>query len=159
MHTHVLLGVDDGWMMQSGLLQRLEDGSAMLRLCGIPMRAAEDFLSTEKQRRVAEEAGIGVRIISCVAGQAVYQSASCERKPSEYLGNLYVDTMGFSPTMMEQLLHVFGADRILFGSDYPAVPVSPAEHVAIVESLELSPPQKEAILYRNAKNLFKLGLA
>ncbi len=65
-------------------------------------------------------------------GHANHQAATCERKPSEYLGNLYVDTMGFWPSMMKQLLEVFGADRILFGSDYPAVPINPTEHIGIV---------------------------
>jgi len=89
-------------------------------------------------------------------GHAAYQAASCERKPSEYLDNLYVDTMGFWPSMLKQLLEVFGADRILFGSDYPAVPISPAEHIALIESLELSDPQQNAIFHQNATQLFKL---
>lgn len=327
-HSHVILGVDDGWMAQSGLLRPLGDGSAMLQIRGVPMHATEDLISAEKQARITEEAGVSLRIISSVEaihllsshagrqtldvarrandamaklvdesndrlegmasvnpfeashvnelqraveqlglkgvcvpsswdrlyldsglaspflecvealelavfvhppllpigydvmeeyrlaevvgrvfdttmtisrmiyagvfdrfpelkvivphmgaglmsvmgrldmgyrlgyqGQAAYQAASCERKPSEYLHNLYVDTMGFSPSMMRQLLEVFGADRILFGSDYPAVPISPAEHIALIESLELSDRQKTAIFHQNATKLFKLESA
>jgi predicted TIM-barrel fold metal-dependent hydrolase len=89
-------------------------------------------------------------------GHAPYQAAMCERKPSEYLGNLYVDTMGFWPSMLKQLVEVFGPARVLFGTDYPAVPISPAEHIGLVESLELCRDEKEAILSRNALDLFKL---
>lgn len=324
-HSHVLLGVDDGWMFQSGLLRPLGDGSAILQLRGIPMHATADLVSTEKQARVMEESGVTLRIISnveaihllstyagrqtldvarrandaiaklvdehkgrfagmasvnpfedahvaeleraitqlglngvCIPtswdrrfldsplaypffecaealdlavfvhppllpvgydvmeeyrlvevvgrifdttlsiarmiyagvfdrfpklkvivphmgaglmsvmgrldlgyrldyqGQAAYQAAKCERKPSEYLGHLYVDTMGFWPSMMNELLEVFGAERILFGSDYPAVPVSPAEHVEMIESLKLPESQKNAIFHQNAIELFKL---
>lgn len=324
-HSHVLLDVDDGWMVQSGLLRPNEDGSAILQLRGIPMHAAEDLLSSEKQARMAEEAGVSLRIISnveaihllstyagrqtldiarrvndamanlveksdgrlagmasvnpfecahvdelqraisrlhlkgvCIPsswdrlyldseltypffecaealdlavfvhpplvplghevmeqyrlaevvgrvfdttisiarmiyagifdrfsqlkiivphmgaglmsvmgrldmgyrlgyeGHAVYQAATCKRKPSEYLSNLYVDTVGFWPSMLNQLLEVFGADRILFGSDYPAVPISPVEHTEMVESLELCDRQKNAIFHQNAMDLFQL---
>ncbi|MCA9179978.1 MAG: amidohydrolase family protein, partial [Planctomycetales bacterium] len=315
-HSHVLLDVDDGWMAKSGMLRPLGDGNALLQIRGIPMIAAEDLLSPEKQAHEAELAGLSLRIISSVEaihllstcagrqtldvarrtndamaklvhenhgrliamasvnpfegshvseleravdqlglkgvciptswdrlyldsnlalpffecaqalelavfvhppllpigydameeyrlaevvgrvfdttlsiarmiyagifdrfpklkvivphmgaglmgvmgrldmgyrlgyqGHAAYQAAACERKPSEYLDNLYVDTMGFWPSMMKQLLEVFGADRILFGSDYPAVAISPTEHITLIESLQLSDFEKNAIFH------------
>jgi predicted TIM-barrel fold metal-dependent hydrolase len=61
------------------------------------------------------------------------QAARCQRRPSEYLRtNLYVDTMGFSPAGVRQCIELFGVDRMLIGTDYAAVPISPAEHVEIV---------------------------
>lgn len=39
------------------------------------------------------------------------------------------------------------------------VPISPAEHIAMVESLNLSDRQKNAILRQNAIDLFKLDLS
>lgn len=327
-HSHILLGVDDGWLFRSGLFRSHEDGGAVTVLGGIPMHATEDLLSREKQARVTEEAGVSVPIVSSVEaiyllstyagrqtldvarrvndamvalvddgdgrlagmasvnpfdaahvgelerainalhlngvcvpsswdrlfldsglaapffecaealdvavfihpplvplgyeamehyrlaevvgrifdttmtvsrmiyagvfdrfpalkvvvphmgaglmsvmgrldmgyrlgypGHAPYQAATCERKPSDYLGNLYVDTMGFWPSMLKQLLGVFGPARVLFGTDYPAVPISPAEHVGLLKSLELTDDEEDAILGRNAIDLFKLKCA
>ncbi|MCA9218381.1 MAG: hypothetical protein KDB27_35170, partial [Planctomycetales bacterium] len=65
-HSHVLLDVDDGWMAKSGMLRPLGDGNALLQIRGIPMIAAEDLLSPEKQAHEAELAGLSLRIISSV---------------------------------------------------------------------------------------------
>jgi predicted TIM-barrel fold metal-dependent hydrolase len=51
------------------------------------------------------------------------EAAICQRQPSDYLwANLHVDTRGFSPLEIKQALDLFGADRVLFGTDYPAAP-------------------------------------
>jgi predicted TIM-barrel fold metal-dependent hydrolase len=85
------------------------------------------------------------------------QAAVCERMPSEYLKmNLYVDTMGFSPAGIRHCIELFGADRVLFGSDYAAVPISPKEHIDIVKGLGLSQEDEEKILWKNASSLFRL---
>lgn len=89
-------------------------------------------------------------------GVPAYDRARCKLKPSEYLKNLYVDTMGFWPSMIEQLIAVMGSDHILFGSDYPAVPFSPDEHIAIIRALGLEKEEEEAIFFRNAVRLFQL---
>jgi aminocarboxymuconate-semialdehyde decarboxylase len=41
------------------------------------------------------------------------------RPPSEYLRQLYFDTLVFQPRMVEYLVDEFGADRVLLGTDYP----------------------------------------
>ncbi len=88
------------------------------------------------------------------------EEAVCERKPSEYLRtNLYADTMGFSAAGIRQCIELFGVDRVLFGSDYPPVPISPKEHIDIVRSLGLAGEDEERILWKNANNLFHLGVA
>jgi predicted TIM-barrel fold metal-dependent hydrolase len=85
------------------------------------------------------------------------QAAVCERTPSEYLKmNLYVDTMGFSAAGIRHCIELFGADRVLFGSDYAAVPISPKEHIDIVNGLGLSQEDEEKILWKNASSLFRL---
>lgn len=82
----------------------------------------------------------------------------CRRKPSEYFRtNLYVDTMGFAPTGIKHIIDLFGVDRVLFGSDYAAVPISPKEQVDIVKSLGLSHEDEEKILWKNANALFKIA--
>lgn len=325
-HSHVLLGVDDGWLFRSGLFRPLRDGGALAVLQGIPMQATEDLVSTEKQARVTEKAGVSLRLVSSVeaiyllsryagrqtldvaqcvndamaalvadadgrvagmasvapfdathvseleravgdlglngvcvptswdglyldsglawpffecaealelavflhpplvplgqealdcyrlaevvgrvfdttvsvarmiyagvfdrfpalkvvvphmgaavlavlgrldmgyrlgyVGHAPYQTPTCRRKPSEYLDNLYMDTMGFSPSMLSQLVERVGPSHVLFGTDYPAVPISPAEHVALVEALDVSEDERDAIFYGNATKLFGLA--
>jgi predicted TIM-barrel fold metal-dependent hydrolase len=87
------------------------------------------------------------------------EAAVCRRKPSEYLKrNLYADVMGFSPAGVRHCLEIFGPDRLLFGSDYPAVDISPIEHVRMVEGLGLNPEDLEKILWKNANDLFRLEL-
>lgn len=87
-----------------------------------------------------------------------HMRAKCQRMPREYLSNLYVDTVGFWSPMLKQIVDVFGADHVLFGSDYPAVPISPGEHIAMVEELEVSDEAKRRILYENAVELFDLAI-
>ncbi len=85
------------------------------------------------------------------------QAAVCKRKPSEYLGNIWVDTMGFSPAGIRHALALFGPDRVLFGSDYPAVPINPKEQIDIVKGLGLSQEDQEKIFWNNAARLYKLA--
>ncbi len=85
------------------------------------------------------------------------QAAICKRKPSDYLRtNLYVDTMGFSPAGIRHCIELFGIDRILFGTDYAAVNISPREHIDIVKGLGLSKQAEAKIFFENANHLFRL---
>jgi aminocarboxymuconate-semialdehyde decarboxylase len=83
----------------------------------------------------------------------------CKKRPSEYLANLYVDTMGFWAPQLRQAVEVFGADRVMFGTDYGPVPIDPKEHIDIVNTLVLSEGDKEKIFWRNAANFFDLAIA
>ena len=78
----------------------------------------------------------------------------CERRPSEYLRHLHVDTMGFWAPHVREAVEVFGADRVMFGTDYGPVPIDPREHVEIVTGLALPPADQEKILCRNAAGFF-----
>ena len=51
-----------------------------------------------------------------------------------------------------RLAHAHGADKLLFGSDYPAVHHEQA--IADVLALEFSEAENELIFYRNAEKLF-----
>jgi aminocarboxymuconate-semialdehyde decarboxylase len=82
----------------------------------------------------------------------------CREMPSSYLRHLHVDTMGLWAPHLREAVEVFGADRILFGTDYGPVPIDPKEHVDIVNTLPIAPADKEKIFWRNADRLFALGL-
>ena len=40
-------------------------------------------------------------------------------RPSEYLSKIYADAVVFSPAVLELCVKTFGADNVLYGSDYP----------------------------------------
>jgi aminocarboxymuconate-semialdehyde decarboxylase len=80
----------------------------------------------------------------------------CERRPSEYLELLHVDTMGFWAPHVREAVEVFGADRVMLGTDYGPVPIDPHEHIEIVEGLTIPAADKEKILWRNAVRFFNL---
>jgi len=84
----------------------------------------------------------------------------CKARPSEYYQtNLYVDTMGFSPKGIKHVIELFGIDRVLFGSDYAAVPINPKEHAEIVAGLGLTQEDEEKVLWKNAARLFHLEVS
>jgi predicted TIM-barrel fold metal-dependent hydrolase len=66
--------------------------------------------------------------------------------------------MGFwAPHVREA--EVFGADRVMLGTDYGPVPIDPREHIEIVTGLAISDEDKEKILWRNAAHFFNLDVA
>jgi len=91
-------------------------------------------------------------------GMPEYAQIRCARRPSEYLKLLHVDTMGFWAPHVCEAVEVFGADRVMFGTDYGPVPIDPREHVEIVTGLAMSQADKEKIFWRNAAGFFDLDL-
>jgi len=83
----------------------------------------------------------------------------CKKLPSDYLGLLHVDTMGFWAPHVHEAIEVFGAERVMFGTDYGPVPIDPKEHVDIVTGLAIPAADKEKILWRNAARFFNLDVA
>jgi predicted TIM-barrel fold metal-dependent hydrolase len=82
----------------------------------------------------------------------------CKQRPSDYLKLLSVDTMGFFAPHVREAVEVFGADRVMFGTDYGPVPIDPREHVDIVKELAISDVDKQKILWRNAARFFNLDV-
>lgn len=77
-------------------------------------------------------------------------------EPSAVLRSFYVDTATFSLENLEANLRVFGADRILFGSDFPPATRPLEDSVALIERLTTSAEERRRIYTENAKVLFKL---
>ena len=77
--------------------------------------------------------------------------------PSSYLPRLYYDTCVFRPDLIENLVKLAGADRVLMGSDYPFDMGDP-DPLGLVEACRgLSSGQRTAITGGNARALFGLG--
>ena len=80
------------------------------------------------------------------------------RKPSDYFRtNIYVDTMGFSRTGLRAAIEMCGMDRVLFGTDYGPVPISPREHIDVVYAVVPALEDRDKILWRNSNDVFRLG--
>jgi aminocarboxymuconate-semialdehyde decarboxylase len=79
-----------------------------------------------------------------------------KKKPSQYLRELYFDTLVYSSEGLRHLIDVVGADRIVMGTDYP-FPVASREPLDDVLSVPgLTDAEKEAILGATAARLLKL---
>jgi aminocarboxymuconate-semialdehyde decarboxylase len=71
-------------------------------------------------------------------------------RPSTYVRRFYYDTVTYTDRNLRFLLDVVGADRVLFGTDFPA-PMVVEDAVRRIETAEVvAAPEREAILRGNA---------
>jgi predicted TIM-barrel fold metal-dependent hydrolase len=78
-----------------------------------------------------------------------------KKKPTEYLKQIYFDTLVFTPEAIRHLAAQVGASQIMLGSDYPYPwQLSPVDH--IFASTSLSDDEKADVLGRTAAKLFNL---
>jgi predicted TIM-barrel fold metal-dependent hydrolase len=79
-----------------------------------------------------------------------------KKQPTEYLKQLYFDSLVFTPEAIRHLAAQVGASRIILGSDYPYPwQLSPVDH--IFASTSLSDDEKADILGRTAAKLFNIA--
>jgi predicted TIM-barrel fold metal-dependent hydrolase len=77
-----------------------------------------------------------------------------ERKPSEYLRNIYMDIVSPLPEAMRFAVDFSGPDRLLFSSDHPWV--DPMLILQTLRGIKLSADDEKRILSANARELFGL---
>ncbi|HVB48386.1 MAG TPA: amidohydrolase family protein [Burkholderiales bacterium] len=76
--------------------------------------------------------------------------------PLEYLRRFYYDTIGYSEHVLDYLVQVVGADRVLMGSDY-CFPIAYERPVEVVSSHpRLAEDAKRDITERNARALLNI---
>ncbi len=80
-----------------------------------------------------------------------------DRLPSEYLANLWFDSTVFAPDLLERLVRVYGADRVLMGTDYP-FDMGQGNPIDFIRSAGLSEGEQRMILGENANRLLGFGL-
>ncbi|HSQ04618.1 MAG TPA: amidohydrolase family protein, partial [Burkholderiales bacterium] len=75
-----------------------------------------------------------------------------KKKPTEYLNQLYFDSLVFTPEALRHLVAQVGASQVVVGTDHP-IPWNehPADH--IISTKSLTDAQKVAILGGNAAKL------
>ena len=79
------------------------------------------------------------------------------RPPASYIEQLYFDTVCLHPPAVLCAVQTVGADHVLFGSDFPPVPIPLKRSVDTVRDVSISQEEKEKILGGNAAKL--LGLS
>jgi predicted TIM-barrel fold metal-dependent hydrolase len=78
-----------------------------------------------------------------------------KKQPTEYLKQLYFDSLVFTPEAIRHLVAQVGASQIMLGSDYPFPwQLSPVDHIFACTSL--SDDEKADIVGRTAAKLFNL---
>jgi aminocarboxymuconate-semialdehyde decarboxylase len=82
-------------------------------------------------------------------------SRNITRKPSEYLGQIYFDSLVHSVAALEYLVKVVGSERVMLGSDYP-MGMGDRHCISKVVSLEsVTEGERNNILGNNAMNALK----
>ncbi len=90
-----------------------------------------------------------------VSPQNCDPSIQLKKKPTEYLNQMYFDSLVFTPEALRHLVAQVGASQIVLGTDQP-IPWEehPVDHVFATQSLNES--QKVAILGKNAAQLLNI---
>jgi aminocarboxymuconate-semialdehyde decarboxylase len=79
-----------------------------------------------------------------------------KQAPVAYLRRFYYDTIGYADDVLDYLVRVIGADRVLLGSDY-CFPIAYERPVEVVTGHPtLTPSDKARIVEGNARRLLKL---
>jgi len=93
---------------------------------------------------------------ACMVGpKGCNPDVTLKKKPTEYLRQLYFDSLVFSPEAIRHLVAQVGSSQIVLGSDYPYPwQLHPVDHIFACTSL--SDDEKTAILGSTAAKLLKL---
>ena len=91
---------------------------------------------------------------ACLVGpKGCNADVQLKKQPTEYLKQIYFDSLIFSPEAIRHLAAQVGASQIVLGSDYPyAWQLQPVDHIFACDSL--SDEQKIAVLGGTAAKLF-----
>ena len=91
-----------------------------------------------------------------------YNDPTCgikTKKPtSEYLRELYCDTVSFYQPALAMAYEFYGASRMVLGSDFPLIIGDLPAAVPSIEAMPIPNREKEKILGENVKQLLKLDI-
>jgi aminocarboxymuconate-semialdehyde decarboxylase len=79
------------------------------------------------------------------------------KPPADYMKQLYLDTVSLHTPAVLCSVQTVGVDHVVFGSDFPPVPIALKRSVEVIEALSLPEADKQKILGGNAAKLLRLG--
>ena len=79
--------------------------------------------------------------------------ANITKPPSHYLTQFYYDTVVASPASLHFLIDLVGADRVMFGTDFPYEIGDAEGAIALPALADLLAPQRDRILGQNAHDI------
>lgn len=77
--------------------------------------------------------------------------------PDEYLGKFWVDSLVHDPAMLNQLISLFGENRIALGTDYP-FPLGELSPGKLIDSMNFSTETKEFLFYKSAAEWLRISI-
>jgi aminocarboxymuconate-semialdehyde decarboxylase len=80
--------------------------------------------------------------------------ANLPQDPSVYLKRMYTDTVSPHTLGMKTAIEFYGADHVMYGSDYPCW--VPADALRYLEGVELNAADNEKVLGANARRILRL---
>jgi aminocarboxymuconate-semialdehyde decarboxylase len=105
-------------------------------------------------------------VMSHTGGALPYQAGRLDKNgkgaklaepPSAYLKRMYTDTVTPHTIGMKFAIEFFGADHVMYGSDYPCW--DPAAALAFFDAIGLSPQDQKKVLGGNARRVLKMDVA
>lgn len=107
----------------------------------------------------------GLRVLHTHSGALLpYQAGRIDKNarvrdlplpPSEYLKRIFVDTVSPLELTIRAAIDFYGADHVLYGTDYPCWNVESA--LSVIEEAGVAEPTKDLVLAGNARSLFNIG--
>lgn len=102
--------------------------------------------------------------VSHTGGALPYQAGRMDKnsgaaglpgRPTDYLKRMYTDTVSPHTAGVRFAVDFYGADHVMYGSDYPCW--DPVAALRILDELGLDDESLEKVTYRNAFELYDLG--
>lgn len=76
-------------------------------------------------------------------------------RPSELLGNIVFDCASLGPRALEMAVKVFGAERVMFGTDYPIFATDVSRHA--LRDADLGAAEREMVAHGTARATIGIG--
>jgi hypothetical protein len=96
------------------------------------------------------------KIILAHFGGGLFFYSLLKREVKQALANVWFDTAAapflYDPRIYRVACDIAGADKILFGSDYPLI--NPARYVKEIAGAGLTPEEQERLFHQNAETFF-----
>jgi aminocarboxymuconate-semialdehyde decarboxylase len=153
-HPHHVEAMEDYWLTALvGFLFDTTLAAAHLTFAGVPERYPNI-------QWVLTHMGGALPYLAERCDRGYEAFAECRQNiskpPTHYFKQFFYDTVNFNPDAIEFAIKFAGADHIMAGSDYPHQVGSIPKMLSSLQSIEVTPAEREKILGGNAKRLLRL---